>query len=102
LAFIEGVPGAEQALIVVGDPLGAAGGTVGGGGVQVLRFATGVGFDPIPVATFGGESTRLQSVLGISVSGGLVSGRPMIAVGGPGSSSVGVDNGAAYVLDLSL
>ena len=104
-ASIDLLPGAGPqgaAQVVVGVSHGAASGAYSGGGAVVLDFVGGdEGFSSQPAMLFGGEATRVQSLLGFVVSAGTVGQRRLVVVGGPGSSSVSVDNGAAYILDLT-
>ena len=90
--------GARDALLV-GIPFGKAGGSLQSGGALVLEVK-GVfgdddyGFDPVPVALFGGESSRSGSQFGAAVGGGLLDGQPWVVIGGPEASAVTMDNGA--------
>jgi hypothetical protein len=96
----QGAQGPAQ--VIVGAPYGALSGLFDGGGAYALEFSATSGFSAQPMMLFGGESARGLSQLGASVSTGHIGDRSMVVVGGPGSSAVSVDNGAAYVLDLTL
>jgi hypothetical protein len=89
------------AQVIVGAPNGAESGIFAGGGAYALEFSTTDGFAGQPTMIFGGESARALSKLGTSVATGYVGEKSMAVVGGPGSSAVTVDNGSAYVLDLT-
>ena len=89
------------AQVIVGAPYGAESGVFDGGGAYALEFSVQDGFSTQPTMVFGGESVRTLSQLGASVASGYVGDKSMVVVGGPGSSAVTVDNGAAYVLDLT-
>ena len=70
------------------------------GGALVWRM------DPVDgwhlVAGFGGESARSMGRLGRTMAAGLIGGRQVVVVGGPFASSVGLDQGAVFTLDLGL
>lgn len=101
LALLGPQDGTGPAQVIVGAPFGAESGIFAGGSAYALTFTAEVGFSKQPKMSFGGESTRALSQLGASVATGPVGGKSMVVVGGPGSSAVTVDNGAAYVFDLS-
>jgi hypothetical protein len=88
----------SRAAVAVGVPFGVVG-SVRSGGVYLFDFRNG-GLDAEPSMAFGGESVRAGGEVGHAIAGGVVGGRPFLAVGGTLASGAGRDLGAVYSLDL--
>lgn len=106
VALVPGLHADGRAGLVVGGPLGDAPGVERAGGARVFRFETnpgavgGYGLDPLPVAVLGGETSRPGGRIGEAVCAGLVSGTPLIVVGGYNGSGLGLDQGSVYVMPI--
>ncbi len=91
--------GKFPAAVVVGSPRGDVGGTTLSGGARVFLYSA-AGLTPEPIASFGGESSRTEGLLGEPVHGGWINGAPAFVVGGYDGSGVARDSGSAYVFDF--
>lgn len=81
-------------------------GTVRSGAVRVFRWdgdptSDTYGFDPVPLAAMGGETWRTAARFGEALDAALVDGVPTILVGAPEASALGLDEGAAWVMELA-
>ena len=101
------VPGAGDfglAAVAVGQPFADFPGVALAGGIRVYRYETQtagqIGFDPLPIAAMSGETDRPDTELGNWVSAGIVNGRPVLVGAGIYGSGAGLDQGAAYTLQL--
>jgi hypothetical protein len=86
----------SSVVLIAGAPLGDAAGVELSGGAFAFDHVPGTGLSSDPVAVFGGESVRGGGRVGEIVS----SRGPTVFVGGFFGSSVGLDTGSGYVLDL--
>ncbi|MEE2902102.1 MAG: VCBS repeat-containing protein [Myxococcota bacterium] len=89
------------AKVVVGSIYGSLGGAPRSGGFRIYEYVQGVGFNPRPVAVFGGESENPWNRIGERFDWGFVGVRPMLVVGGIHGNGAGVDLGSVYTFDLS-
>lgn len=102
VAFVPGIgPGGTD-----GVAIGAARSNLCGvdrtGGVRIhVADASGAGFDPSPWGMVGGESFTPNGRVGEEISGGLLSGVPVLVVGGYRASTWGAAQGAAWLVPLS-
>ena len=87
--------------VVVGGPLGDLGGADRSGGARVYQWGQG-GLQTVPVASLGGETYREAGMVGEAVGAGSIGNIPVLVVGGFDGSSIGLDQGSAYVLPFSL
>lgn len=92
LAIVNGV-------LAIGGPSGAYSGTPLVGSVQFYRGGPD-GVDPEPIALFTGETYRPGGRLGEFIKAGTIGGRARLIIGGYDASGGGLDNGAAYLLDI--
>ncbi|MEQ8981625.1 MAG: integrin alpha, partial [Deltaproteobacteria bacterium] len=91
--------GTFPAAVVVGSPRGDVGGVTQSGGARVFLY-TGAGLSAEPVASFGGETTRTQGLIGWRTRAGWLNGAPAFVVGGYDGSGVARDSGSAYAFDF--
>ena len=102
------VPGAADGLaaLVVGEPRADLAQTDWSGGARVFAFrsaqdAIPAGVDPVPRAVFTGEGDNPNGWAGKRVAGGTVAGGlPALVAGAPQSNALGLDLGAAWVLEF--
>lgn len=102
LALIPDPLDPTRAAVAVGMPQGDLGGTALGGGVAIYRWDDTTdppGLDDVPWGILGGESFA-PGELGLTVVGEVVDGRSLLLVGAPTSSALGLEVGAAYVLEV--
>lgn len=81
-------------------------GTVRSGAVRVLAWdddpaSDDYGFDPIPLAVMGGETWRTAARFGEALDATVLGEVPVVAVGAPEASALGLDEGAAWVFQLA-
>ncbi len=96
VALVPDPQDADRALVAVGAPQGAAGGTDLSGGVALYRWGD-AGLDTVPWAIVGGESAGPGGELGAALLGAEVDGQPLLVVGAPSSHQAGLEIGALYV-----
>lgn len=97
----------DLAGMLAGAPGSRSSGVDLAGGAKLFRFdpdpgSASWGMSHSPILEFGGETGRPGGSLGRSAAAGLVSGDPMIVVGGHEASGVSLDNGACYAFELDL
>ena len=105
VALVPELSAPGRAGVAVGARFGNHPGVVRAGGVSVFRFVSdpddeGFGLDPAPVASIGGETWRSGSQFGDKLDAALVGGRPTLLVGAWEASANGLDQGAAWAIDL--
>ena len=98
--------GEGRAGLAVGGPFGDAAGVVRSGNVKLFRFiadpqSTHHGLDPEPLAIIGGETDRPGSQFGLTLHAGTTDGHAFLIIGAHESSALGLDQGAAYLVNLS-
>lgn len=81
-------------------------GTVRSGAVRVFAWdddpaSDGYGFDPVPLAVMGGETWRTAARFGEALDATMAGDVPVILVGAPEASAIGLDEGAAWVFELA-
>jgi len=81
-------------------------GTVRSGAVRVIAWnsdpaSEDYGFDPVPMAVMGGETWRTAARFGEALDATMVGDTPMVLVGAPEASALGLDEGAAWVFELA-
>ena len=105
VALVPELSGPGRAGVAVGARFGNHPGVVRAGGVSVFRFVVDpadpvFGLDPAPVASVGGETFRAAGQFGDKLDAALVGGRPTLLVGAWEASANGLDEGAAWAIDL--
>jgi hypothetical protein len=91
--------GAFPAALLLGAPQGDQAGVPLSGGVTAHVYGP-MGLTVAAGAKFGGEVTRPDGQIGLSLYAGTLNGAPGFVVGGYDGSSLGVDTGSAYAIDL--
>ena len=105
VALVPNMSAPGRAGLAIGAPYGKQSGVLSAGGVQVFRFEDdpaqpSFGIDPLPVASMGGETDRTGGRMGAFLAAGLAGDDPILVTGGWESSALGLDEGAAYVMNL--
>ena len=85
--------------LVAGAPRGDVGGATLSGGLRLFPWSAGA-LSPLPFAAFGGEPARSGSLIGELVVSARRGSDWALLAGGADGSSVGLDTGSLYVLDL--
>ena len=101
VALLAGVGPGGRALVAVGSHLGDLGGVQQSGGVSVFAGGAQGGWDPNPVAIFGGEPSRPGNYSGWSLGGGATTTGAALAVGGIYGTTFGRDQGSVHVLSFT-
>jgi hypothetical protein len=105
VALVPALSSDGRAGLMVGAPLSKTSGTELAGGATIYEFITAdpvnYGLNPVPVASFGGETWAIDSRLGEQVCATAQNGAPYAVVGGYRADGLSIDNGAAYVLPLA-
>jgi hypothetical protein len=105
VALVPALSSDGRAGLMVGAPLSNTSGTELAGGATIYEFIisdpVNYGLNPVPVASFGGETWAIDSRLGEQVCATAQNGAPYAVVGGYRADGLSVDNGAAYVLPIS-
>ncbi|MEQ1505260.1 MAG: integrin alpha, partial [Myxococcota bacterium] len=102
-AVIVGEDDAGVPFVAVGAYDGDAGGAPRAGGGSLVRWVADAGLgapglDPVPFAIVGGETAIPNGDLGDTLGFGFDGGTPVLAVGAPLSSELGLQIGAAYAV----
>ncbi len=106
VALVPQVSGRGRAGLLVGAPYSGFAGPPLTGGAMMFRYnRAGTPRQPLgivtpPIAAFGGETIRSGGAMGARLQAGLLDGRAVAIIGGPTSSGLSVDQGAAYVMRL--
>ena len=64
-------------------------------------FPDKAGFNPNPIAVFGGETWAEEGLIGRALDAGYGTGGGVLAIGGYEGNTNGLDNGSVYVLTFS-
>lgn len=96
----------DTAAMAVGARFSDLAGEQDSGAAFVYRFEREASFDDsyferTPYAVFTGETRQARSMLGESLAASLVGGVPTVIVGGSRAFSVGLEQGAAFVLSFA-
>jgi hypothetical protein len=98
--------GPGVAAMAIGSAYSDLSGTVRAGAVRVLKWNPDpddpdYGFDPTPIAVMGGETWRTGGRFGEALAAGKRGEVPVVLIGGLEASAIGLDEGAAWVLELA-
>jgi len=106
VALIPNGTGPGVASMAISSTFSGLNGTAQSGAVRVVRWnadpaSTTYGFEPAPQAVVGGETWRTGSRFGEILAAGTLDDTPVLLVGGPQTSAIGLDEGAAWMMKLA-
>jgi hypothetical protein len=105
VALVPDGAGPGVAAMAIGSPFSDLNGTVRSGAVRIVTWnddptSPDHGFQTLPMAAMGGESWRAGGRFGESLAAGKRGDVPVVLIGGRESSALGLDEGAAWVMEL--